>query len=176
MVQAWFSLSLYIDKLKSIVDNKNTKCKKRLRILKKINKLRRKIRNIKDDFHYKVCKYLCDNYDVILLPKFNVSNLVCKATRRINSKSVRQLLNFNHSEFRERLLTKSLDYENTSVFICNEAFSSKTCSNCGYINCQLKGKKTYDCPICNLTIDRDINGARNILLRALGANKFLLPQ
>ena len=93
-------LCLLIDKLQSIVDFKTTKCKKRLRVLKKISKIRRKIRNLKDDFHYKVCKYLCDNYNVILLPKFNISNIVLKSKRKINSKSVRQLLNWNHCEFR----------------------------------------------------------------------------
>jgi len=162
-------LCLYIDKLQSAIDSKQLKCKTKIKICKKMDKLRRKVRNLKDDLHYKTCKYLCDNYNVILLPNFEVSKLVCRATRQIRSKSVRRLLSLNHSEFRQRLLEKSLDYENTDVFICNEAYTSKTCSNCGFENCELGDKKVYKCPICNLSIDRDMNGARNILLRALVA-------
>ena len=66
-----------------------------------------------------------------------------------------------------------MDYENVKVIICNEAYTSKTCSNCGFINPELKGDKVYNCKICKLSIDRDINGARNILLRALGVGPII---
>ena len=77
-------------------------------------------------------------------------------------------MGLNHYEFRQKLLTKSRDY-NSLVLECNEAYTTKTCTNCGCLNEEIKGKKIFRCPNndCNLIIDRDINGSRNILLRNL---------
>ncbi|MFK0729908.1 MAG: zinc ribbon domain-containing protein [Gloeotrichia echinulata IR180] len=51
-------------------------------------------------------------------------------------------------------------------------FASKTCGNCGHINYKLGGKKVFKCPHCGSQMNRDVNGARNILLRALQATAF----
>ena len=50
--------------------------------------------------------------------------------------------------------------------IINEWMTSKMCSRCGEINEKLKGNKIYKCERCGLIIDRDINGARNIHIKA----------
>ena len=44
---------------------------------------------------------------------------------------------------------------------------SKTCGKCGNINDKLGSKESWKCPVCAHEHDRDVNGARNILLRAL---------
>jgi len=170
-IQKIIRLCLLIDKMQSIISAKGInkiKCKKRLRIIKKINKIRLRIRNLKNDLHNKVANFLCKNYSVILIPKTDLSNMVRKRKRVINSKSVRALMGLNHYEFRQKLLTKSRDY-NSLVLECNEAYTTKTCTNCGCLNEEIKGKKIFRCPNndCNLIIDRDINGSRNILLRNL---------
>lgn len=46
-----------------------------------------------------------------------------------------------------------------------EDYTSKTCGKCGYIDNNLGSKKIYDCKKCKIKIDRDVNGARNILLK-----------
>ena len=48
-----------------------------------------------------------------------------------------------------------------------EYYTSKTCTKCGNIKHDLKNADIYKCNSCNLKIDRDTNGARNILLRNL---------
>ena len=48
--------------------------------------------------------------------------------------------------------------------ICTEEFTSKTCTRCGQIN-EVGGSEIYKCSGCKLTLDRDINGARNIYLK-----------
>ncbi|WP_307731330.1 zinc ribbon domain-containing protein [Microseira wollei] len=50
--------------------------------------------------------------------------------------------------------------------------TSKTCGSCGYIHHKLGGAKVFKCPRCGVRIPRDVNGARNILLRALQATAF----
>ena len=41
------------------------------------------------------------------------------------------------------------------------------CTNCGNIKHDLGSSKTYNCQNCGITIDRDIGGARSILLKVL---------
>lgn len=167
-------LCLQIDKMKSVVDNKEIKCKKRLRILKKLNKLRCRIKNVKKDFHYKTARYLCCNYNIILVSNMNPSSMAKRGKRVINSKTVRGLLNWNHGEFRKILLEVSKEYDDCKIIVCNESYTSKTCSRCGFINRNIGGSKVFNCHGCHLVIDRDVNGARNILLRALGAPPELI--
>ena len=58
------------------------------------------------------------------------------------------------------------------VVICTEEYTSKTCGSCGYIHKKLGGSKEFCCPQCKTNLDRDINGARNILLRYLTKRKM----
>lgn len=58
------------------------------------------------------------------------------------------------------------------VIRCNESYTSSTCTKCGHIHHKLGGSKIFTCPDCGHKILRDINGARNIMLRALQAFAF----
>ena len=41
--------------------------------------------------------------------------------------------------------------------------SSKTCSNCGTVKAKLSlSERTFNCAVCGLSIDRDLNAAINI--------------
>ena len=76
------------------------------------------------------------------------------------------MLALSHYEFKERLKSTA-KYYGRKVYECGEAYTSKTCGNCGEIDDDLNGKKIYKCRNCKIKLDRDINGARNILLRQL---------
>jgi transposase len=53
---------------------------------------------------------------------------------------------------------------------CEEWYTSKTCSEYGDIDDDLGGNKIYKCKSCDSIMDRDLNAAKNILL------KFLIEQ
>lgn len=59
---------------------------------------------------------------------------------------------------------------------CTEEYTSKTCTRCGRINHNLGSNKVFTCASCKLIIDRDINGARNILLKNLGVHRASIGQ
>ena len=93
--------------------------------------------------------------------------------KKINSKgkrrclrkvTVSEMLTWSHYKFRLRLLHKASQYGKT-VLIVDESYTSKTCSKCGWQNDKLGGSKTFKCKNCEITIDRDHNAARNILLK-----------
>ena len=48
-----------------------------------------------------------------------------------------------------------------------EWMTSKMCSNCGEIDEKLGSKEIYECKKCKIKLDRDINGARNIHIKAI---------
>ena len=52
---------------------------------------------------------------------------------------------------------------------CKEYWTSKTCGCCGKLNKALKGSSVFRCisEKCGFVADRDLNGARNILLRQM---------
>ena len=54
--------------------------------------------------------------------------------------------------------------EGCNVHVCTEEYTSKTCGLCGNINYRLGSNEIYECKKCNLKIDRDVNGARNIYI------------
>ena len=75
-------------------------------------------------------------------------------------------LRSRYYEFKERLKYKCL-LNNVNFKLINESYTSKTCSNCGNYKNDLGKAKIYNCTHCNMIIDRDINGSRNIYIKSL---------
>jgi putative transposase len=84
---------------------------------------------------------------------------------KLGTQTTRELYALSHFKFKQHLAFKTAEFGNR-VIICNEAYTSKTCTNCGRIHPDLGADKIYNC-ICGICHDRDYNGARNIALRVL---------
>jgi len=132
---------------------------------KKLNKLRNKVKDRIDDLHRRTAFDLVNDYDIILLPTFETSEMSKKVGRKIHSKAVRAMLGLGHYRFRQTMEWMCKKYGKTLV-LCNEAYTSKTQSWDGTIVPDLGGAKIIGTTI---KVDRDINGARGIMLRALTA-------
>jgi putative transposase len=89
-----------------------------------------------------------------------------KANRNIAKKTVRQMSLLSHYRFRERLIAKAQLYKEKHIIVTEESYTSKTCTLCGALK-KLKGDKVYNCSHCGNKLDRDMNGARNILLKTV---------
>lgn len=144
--------------------SKETDKYKKSNLKRSIFNIRFKIRNLIDELHWKTIKFFTSRFKVIIFPPFNVSEMVKKSKRKLSKKVVRAMNCFRFYEFKERLKLKCK--ENGVTFIeSSEAFTSKTNSFTGELMENLGSKESfvYD----NILIDRDINGARNILIRAM---------
>lgn len=139
--------------------------RRRYRMKKAEHRARERIRHLIGDCHKKLAKWLCENYRVVLIPKFDVSHMVKRRNRKIRSKTVRQMVCWSHYAFRQRLKDKSREYPWVRVIECTEEYTSKTCGRCGWMNKKLGPSKVYNCVRCGTKVDRDWNGARNILLK-----------
>jgi len=153
------------DKLKSkLTTNKKLKSRTRKNMKKRCALLRTKVKNKVIELHRKTCNWLTTTFKYIFLPSFGVKGMTKKRHRNIGKVTVRSMLALSHYAFQERLKHMA-KYRGCIVNICSEAYTSKTCGSCGIMNNTLSGNKVFECSNCDLVIDRDYNGARNIYLR-----------
>ena len=157
-------LCFRLDKLVSRLSKAPSQQKRRLK--KAAGRLRCKIKNLVKELHHKTARFLVNNFDVILLPTFETSQMVSKSRRKLRNKSVRQMLTLSHYEFKTFLKWKAWEQSKT-VIDCNEAYTSKTVSWTGEVVKNLGGARTIKSISTGLKMNRDLNGARGIFLRAL---------
>lgn len=118
---------------------------------------------LKQDAHKQIAKDLCTHYSQILIPRFQVSDMIVRGARKINSSTVRKMLHWSHYEFRQQLKHKA-ELMGVEVVEVSEYYTSKTCGCCGKLDQQLGGNKQYKCKHCSFEANRDWNGARNIYI------------
>lgn len=168
-----------INRLCSHLDNllsraaKSPSKRQRHKMRKAANRMRERINDLVKDLHNKVASLLVKHYKVIFLPTYETSQMVMKSARKINRKSVRNMLTWSHYKFAVHLLQMA-KRAGVLVIRCNESYTSKTCTNCGFVHHKLGSSKVFNCPSCRTRIARDVNGARNIMLRALQATAFTI--
>ena len=158
------TLSKKHDLLWSKSDSKSISSKTKKRLRNRCAKIRYKRKCIVSNLHNQTASLLCKNFETIFLPEFNTKDMTKKQTR-LSSKISRKMLNLCHSEFRDKIKYQCLKHKR-SLMLVNEAFTTKTCGNCGNVK-QMLGLKTYNCEKCGCCMDRDYNGARNICLRVV---------
>ena len=149
-----------IDTLTSVASNCNKK--KRRKLFSRIKRINTNIRNKIDDLHWKTIKFLTSNYATIVVSDFKTAGLF--KNKKLNKGSKRLMGILRHYAFRLRL-TEKCKQRGNEVYFVDESYTSKTCTCCGQLNNYLGSKKVFNCKNCNLEIDRDINGARNILIK-----------
>lgn len=125
-----------------------------------------RIVNLVDELHHQAARWLVNNFDIILLPAFETSDMARRGVRKLRSKSVRSLLTYAHYGFQKFLCWKAWQ-AGKDVVLVNEAYTSKTCSWNGEIIPNLGGRRVV-AGSDGVRVNRDINGARGILLRVLG--------
>lgn len=126
------------------------------------------IKNNIIDIHNKAISYLFRHYNTILIPRFESQEIGKRMCSRNNRRS---LFTLNHYQFLCKLINKSKMIQGTNVIVCTEEYTSKTCGSCGIIHKNLGASEVFNCEHCGLVIDRDMNGARNILIKWLTEKK-----
>ncbi len=130
------------------------------------NRMRLRIENLVQELHRQAARFLVNNFDAILLPTFETSEMVERGRRRIRSKTVRNLLSLAHYRF--KLFARHKAAETGAIVLdVNEAYTTKTVSWTGEVLENLGGASVVVAQD-DERMDRDYNGARKIYLRALG--------
>lgn len=156
-------LCFKLDKLISRISKAKSVQKRRFK--KAADRLKAKIQHLVKELHHKTARFLVDSFDVILLPSFESSQMVSKSRRKIRSKTVRQMLSLSHYQFKKHLEWKAWESGKVALTDINEAYTSKTVSWTGEVK-KIGGSRVIKDADGN-RMNRDLNGARGIFLRAL---------
>lgn len=132
------------------------------RIYIKINKIKVKLTNIKDDY----IKQLVNWLTTIIKPyQINIEDL--DISNMLENDESHKLHRFigesNFYKFKTLLTNKCKEYGIKLVLVDTHYPSTKRCSCCGKKNKYIRlSDRTFRCPKCGLVIDRDENAAINI--------------
>lgn len=121
-------------------------------------KLEQRIRNLQDDHMGRAVRGILIRHPAfIALEDLNVEGMLK------NHNLARSIQEEKFGRFR-RSVKQMAEAWNTPVIEVSRWYaSSKTCSGCGNIKQDLTlGDRTYECPVCGLRMDRDMNAAVNI--------------
>ena len=139
-------------------------CKNYQKQKHKVAKLHEHIANCAKDFNHKLSRKLVKEYDLLAFENLNVEGMKQNRKLAYSISDVRwsQLLNF----IRYKCLWYGKEFRQVDRFYA----SSKTCSDCGAYHKDIVNSlsvREWICPDCGAHHDRDINAAKNILIKAL---------
>jgi len=163
-------LNEYLDKYhkepieieKRIMKGKAYKSSNIRRIFIKINKIKVKLTNIRDNF----IKQLVNKITARIKPmKINIEDLnIRNMLENDESHSLHKMIQeSNFYKFRIYLINKCIEYGIKLRLVNTYYPSTQICSNCGHKNKHIRlVDRTYVCDKCRMVMDRDENSAINI--------------
>ena len=134
---------------------------------KKINKLEKRLTNIRDDCH----KRIIENIFISPPSKIVIEDLYVKEmTKKKKRKKMtyqekiaaKNIHTASFRKFGRLLIEKAKKYYVTVIKADKYYASTKRCSCCGNIKKMEIQDRVYNCEYCNLVIDRDLNAAINL--------------
>jgi putative transposase len=128
-----------------------------------------KIVNARRDFQHKLTTKVTRENQAVVIEDLNVSGMLK------NHCLARSLADEGFGEIRRQLAYKGQWY-GCRILVADRFFpSSKTCSKCSFVHSGLALRdRTFCCPSCGFTLDRDLNAAIN--LRTLSSSGNYVEQ
>lgn len=127
--------------------------KKKKRVVARVYE---RITNKRHNFSHQLSRKIVDTHTLIAIEDLNINKMLHD---KCFSKSI--------SDAAWNLFTSTLSYKaeeaGKKLVKVNPAYTSQDCSSCGHRQLIPLVNRVYNCPCCNLVMDRDTNAARNIL-------------
>jgi len=123
----------------------------------KISRLHARIARIRLDFLHKLTTYLAPTFKLIKMENLKVKG------RMANPKLAGAISDLGFYELKRQIDYKCRMYGARLVLVDQWFPSPKNCSNCGSKKDRPLSVRTFDCPACGISLDRDFNASVNIL-------------
>lgn len=136
----------------------------------RISHIYERLGNLRNNFAHQLSHQTVNNYGIICLEDINIKNLIKK--KPYMAKSV---LDASWSRFRTYVMYKA-ESAGRKVVLVNPAYTSQMCSGCGTIVNKDLSERVHNCPKCDLSMDRDLNAAKNILRLGLQSLVGIQPR
>lgn len=123
----------------------------------RIARLHAYVANARRDGLHKLSTRLVRSHTVVVVEDLNVAGMVR------NRRLARHIAGVGMGEFRRQVEYKA-GWSGQRVQVADRWYpSSKTCSVCGVVKAKLRlSERTFVCESCGMSIDRDLNAARNL--------------
>jgi putative transposase len=121
----------------------------------------------RDNFTHQESRKIVNHFGVICVEDLHVNRMMH------NHCLAKSIADASWSGFFDKLFSKAEEAGRTAIKV-NPAYTSQDCSRCHHRQYMPLSERTYHCPCCLLSIDRDLNAARNIV--RLGLQSRVIPE
>jgi putative transposase len=121
----------------------------------------------RDNFTHQASRNIVNHFGVICVEDLTVQRMMQ------NHCLAKSIADASWSVFFDKLFSKAEEAGRTAIKV-NPAYTSQECSRCHHRQSMPLSERIYHCPCCLLSLDRDLNAARNIL--GLGLQSRVIPE
>jgi putative transposase len=132
--------------------------KKRYKCKKIVARVHERIANKRKDFAHKLSRKLVNDFGYIAIEDLAINDMQKDNFRYLN----KEIADVAWRNFFDVLIHKA-ECAGRTVVKVNPAYTSQTCSHCGHRQKLKLSDRVFQCPCCSLSLDRDVNAAKNIL-------------
>ena len=127
--------------------------------VRQVARLHEKIANQRNDYWHKITRSMANSHSLIAIEDLNLKFM--NRNKHLSLSSYDAGLGLF-----TQLLAYKVEETGCQLLVVNPAYTSQECSDCGAIIEKSLSVRVHHCPDCRLELDRDVNAARNVLLKA----------
>ena len=121
----------------------------------KIDRLHRRIVGLRKNAQHLMTSHLVHKFQNLVIEDLNVAGMMQGPTPKAQADAAM-------GELKRQIIYKG-QWNHCEVSLAHRFYpSSKTCSNCGFVNAKLKRERFWQCPFCTIIHERNINAAVNL--------------
>lgn len=128
---------------------------------KVVSRIHERITNRRNNFTHQISRQIVNEYGTICVENLNIKGMLESDIKRLN----KSIADASWGQFITFISYKAEDAGREFVMV-DPRNTSKRCSRCNTIVDKTLSDRVHNCPICGLSVDRDLNASINIL--ALG--------